>query len=523
MDKKPSKLRYFWTALILGLCFLFVANSYHTYLNLNELGENAARSGKTKSILQLASDTYFAVHTAELRLREFKQNESSSSLEQYENAVARASELVTKLRNEETEIPEQAIRFEELERLLNRHYSAIGAAVTDHTPGTSSNAQDNQETIELNAAQDTREARNLAQTMEASHDSLEMLSELIATIEEEEFKHIQSLMDDSTLRRQEVTRAVLFANCLGIGLILVIAMLTSRSMRQQSEYAKQLEQRVAERTQELAERTQELELYSQELTRSNRELQNFAFVASHDLQEPLRKIRAFGDRLTDRYSEKLGDGKDYVMRMQSAAKRMSKLIEDLLAFSRTSRRTTPFETVDLNLVVEEVLDDLQIKREETNAEIEVQPLPVVQADPMQMSQLFLNLIGNALKFIKPDNTPIIRVECEKAEISHADITLPGYRITVSDNGIGFDEQYVEKVFSAFQRLHGRNEYEGTGIGLAICRRIMERHCGEIDASSTPGVGTTFELLIPETPPVQVEYNDSEPRLLDTGSTVVTEP
>ncbi|WP_226645608.1 sensor histidine kinase [Microbulbifer variabilis] len=514
MDKKPSKLRYFWTALIVGLCFLFVANSYHTYLNLNELGENAARSGKTKSILQLASDTYFAVHTAELRLREFKQNESSSSLEQYENAVARASKLVTKLRNKETEIPEQAIRFEELERLINRHYSAIGAGVTQLTPGRStvenSNSQANQEAFELNTAQDTREARSLAQTMEASHDSLEMLSELIATIEEEEFKHIQSLMDDSALRRQEVTRAVLFANCLGIGLILVIAMLTSRSMRQQSEYAKQLEQRVAERT-------QELELYSQELTRSNRELQNFAFVASHDLQEPLRKIRAFGDRLTDRYSEKLGDGKDYVMRMQSAAKRMSKLIEDLLAFSRTSTRTTPFEAVDLNLVVEEVLDDLQIKREETNAQIEVQPLPVIQADPMQMAQLFLNLIGNALKFIKPDNTPIIRIECEKAEIPHVDCTVPGYRITVSDNGIGFDEQYIEKVFAAFQRLHGRNEYEGTGIGLAICRRIMERHCGEIDASSTPGVGTTFELLIPETPPVQVEYNDSEPRLLDTSS------
>ncbi|WP_299582768.1 ATP-binding protein [uncultured Microbulbifer sp.] len=505
MDSKPSKLRYFWSALILGLCLLFAANSYYTYRNLNELGENAARSGEIKDILQLASDTYFAVHTAELQLREFKQNENAANFTKYEAAVAHASELVNELQAQNTKIPKSAFRFDELERLLSSHYRAIDTVTT---PADSN--QSSQLVTDFNAAQDKREVKSLARTMEASHKTLEMLSQFISTIEEEEFQHIQSLMDDSALRRREVTRAVLFANCLGIGLILVIAMLTNRSMRQQNEYAQLLELRVTERT-------QELELYSQELTRSNRELQNFAFVASHDLQEPLRKIRAFGDRLTARYSEKLGDGKDYVERMQSAAKRMSKLIEDLLAFSRVSTRTTPFETVDLNLVVEEVLDDLQIKREETNAQIDIQPLPTIHADPTQMAQLFLNLIGNALKFIKPECPPIIRIQCEKTEISHVDTKVPGYRITVSDNGIGFDEQFVDKVFSAFQRLHGRNEYEGTGIGLAICRRILERHCGEIHAASAPGEGATFELLIPENPPVQVEYNDSEPRLLDTSA------
>ena len=517
MSSRPSRLRYFFTALVLGLCALFIANSYQTYQNLNALGENAVRSSQTKSILKMASETYFAVHTAELRLRDYIQEQTPGNLQAHEEAVAQASELVAKLRTVDTELPEQSLRFGELEKLLKSHYGAVAQAVrrkqvqqdSVETPSETAKAVLGNEAT-VNSAELKREVKTLEQTMRASHDSLDMLSKLISTIEEEEFKHIQSLMDESAVRRQEITRAVLFANCLGIGFILIIAMLTSRSMRQQADYARKLEQRVVERT-------HELEIYSQELARSNRELQNFAFVASHDLQEPLRKIRAFGDRLSARYGEKLGDGSDYVQRMQSAAQRMSKLIEDLLAFSRISTRSRPFETVDLNAVVAEVVDDLQVKQEETGATIEVGPLPSLSADSMQMRQLFLNLIGNALKFVRPDHPPKIQISCEVASVPQGERDTPGYRIAVTDNGIGFDEQFVDKVFSAFQRLHGRDVYEGTGIGLAICRRIVERHGGSISASSTPGEGATFEILIPVEPATQIDYSSDATTLHSEGS------
>ena len=522
MPARSSKLRYFFTALVLGLCALFVANSYQTYRNLNELGENAARSNQTRSILEMASETYFAVHTAELRLRDYVQEQSPETLSAYDEAVARASQLVASLRSVNTELPEQSVRFDKLEKLLNSHYGAVSQAVrreqiqqesseasASETPSETAKAVLGDE-ASLSSEELTREVKTLEQTMRASHESLGMLSELIATIEEEEFKHIQSLMDESAVRRQEITRAVLFANCLGIGFILIIAMLTSRSMRQQADYAHKLEQRVQERT-------QELEVYSQELSRSNRELQNFAFVASHDLQEPLRKIRAFGDRLSARYGDQLADGNDYIQRMQSAAQRMSKLIEDLLAFSRISTRSRPYESVDLNTVVEEVLDDLQVKQEETGATIGVASLPVLSADPMQMRQLFLNLIGNALKFIRPDCPPQIAITCEEATSPEGEQRSIGYRISVRDNGIGFDEQFVDKVFSAFQRLHGRDVYEGTGIGLAICRRIVERHGGSISAASTPGEGATFEIFLPAEPAAQFDYDVDVTALPTEGS------
>ena len=217
-------------------------------------------------------------------------------------------------------------------------------------------------------------------------------------------------------------------------------------------------------------------------------------MASHDLQEPLRKIRTFGDRLKSRYGDQIGDGADYIQRMQNAALRMSKLIDDLLTFSRVSTRAKPFLKVDLNLVLAEVLDNLAVPIEETRAVIEKDTLPVVNADPSQMKQLLQNIIGNALKFVPTDRAPHIRIRYEQQE--------QRYRLAIEDNGIGFDDQYLDKIFTPFQRLHGRHEYEGTGIGLAICRRIVERHGGEITARSEPGVGTTFELELPFNPPLQ---------------------
>jgi PAS domain S-box-containing protein len=244
---------------------------------------------------------------------------------------------------------------------------------------------------------------------------------------------------------------------------------------------------------------EKLQIYAAELERSNRELQNFAYVSSHDLQEPLRKIQTFSDRLQHRYSHVLDErGQDYLNRMESAAARMQSLIVDLLAFSRVITRTTPFEPVNLNKVIKGVLEDLETQLDQTKGVIELHPLLTIDADSTQMRQLFQNLISNALKYHKPDTPPHVIIQ------GHYPPAPPGYYcITVQDNGIGFDEKYLDRIFTVFQRLHGRSEYEGTGVGLAICRKITERHKGSITATSTPNIGATFIVTLPihqENPP-----------------------
>jgi light-regulated signal transduction histidine kinase (bacteriophytochrome) len=240
----------------------------------------------------------------------------------------------------------------------------------------------------------------------------------------------------------------------------------------------------------------------QELTRSNTELEKFAHVASHDLQEPLRKIIAFGDRLKAKYSEALPDqGYDYLDRMQNAAQRMQALINDLLMLSRITTKAQPFVLVNLNDVVRDVLSDLEVRIEQTQGQIEVGELPTVEADPLQMHQLLQNLISNALKFHPKDKPPQIKIDSQlfhaKLQQSNTNSALPTHcQIRLEDNGIGFDEKYLESIFNAFHRLHPRTEYEGTGMGLAICRKIVERHNGNITAKSVLGQGSTFIVILP---------------------------
>ena len=239
-----------------------------------------------------------------------------------------------------------------------------------------------------------------------------------------------------------------------------------------------------------------------ELARSNAELEQFAYVASHDLQEPLRKIQAFGDRLKSKCdAAQLQDGRDYLERMQSAAARMQTLINDLLTFSRVISATQPFVSVDLGAVTKEVLTDLEVRIEQTRAKVEVGELPTIEADPLQMRQLLQNLVGNALKFQAPNSQPLIKIQAKTIKTAFADgpEATPSdelCELTVEDNGIGFDEKYLEKIFAMFQRLHGRSEYEGTGVGLAVCRRITDRHGGIITARSKPGEGATFIVTLP---------------------------
>lgn len=231
-----------------------------------------------------------------------------------------------------------------------------------------------------------------------------------------------------------------------------------------------------------------------ELTRSNSELEQFAFVASHDLQEPLRKIQAFGDRLKVKCEGvDSPEIRDYLDRMQGAAGRMRTLISDLLTFSRVIRSSEPCVPVDLAIVTREVLGDLEVRIERSGAKLEVGALPTLEADPMQMRQLLLNLISNALKFQPPGASPIVKINSRLLNAASGEQLC---ELTVQDNGIGFDEKYVDKMFAVFQRLHGRSEYEGTGIGLAVCRRIVDRHHGNILARSQPGQGAAFIITLP---------------------------
>lgn len=259
---------------------------------------------------------------------------------------------------------------------------------------------------------------------------------------------------------------------------------------------KRAEQVLAERTADLA--------------RSNAELEEFARVASHDLQEPLRKVKAFGDRLEAKCGDALGpEGLDYLERMLNATERMQTLITSLLSYSRVTTKAQPFTQVDLSRVARDVLSDLEARIERTCGRVELGELPTIEADQVQMRQLLQNLISNALKFHKPGEPPVVRVS---GAVENGREAGPGgpaaasrCRIVVEDNGIGFDQVYSERIFGVFQRLHGRNEYDGSGIGLAVCRKIAERHRGSITADSEPGRGATFVATLP----VKQSYGEND--------------
>jgi signal transduction histidine kinase len=332
------------------------------------------------------------------------------------------------------------------------------------------------------------------------HNMYQSIDQQFAAIQKEEELFSLSLFANLASAQSEArvtfTISAITSSLLLVGMVF-LAILNIRIERQNRERLEYQKEVLADKVQA---RTTELKLYSEELKRSNRELEDFAFVASHDLQEPLRKIRAFGDRLRSNYAQRLDEkGDDYINRMHNAAERMSDLINDLLEFSRITTRGKDFVKVDLNDTVATIIDDLEIAIKESDAQISLCTLPIIDADPSQMYQLLLNLISNAVKFKKAGGAVQISFSYQlvDATAGQHQISEKWHLITITDNGIGFAQEYADKIFSPFQRLHSRDEYKGTGIGLAVCRRIVERHHGQISAQSAEGLGAKFSIRLPE--------------------------
>jgi hypothetical protein len=239
------------------------------------------------------------------------------------------------------------------------------------------------------------------------------------------------------------------------------------------------------------------------LKRSNKELEDFAYAASHDLQEPLRKITTFSGRLRDKFKAALaGEGEMYLERMTASAENMRQLITSLLEFSRITQSQAPFTQVSLSLVIKQVMSDLELKIEETGTVVNFGVLPVVDAVATHIKQLFMNLISNAIKFHKPGEAPVITITSQP--LADDELQMLGlsqkrhyHKVTVQDNGIGFEQEYANRIFQVFQRLHGKSEFPGSGVGLAICKKILEHHSGVIYAESGKGNGAKFTIVIPD--------------------------
>ncbi|HEX2533329.1 MAG TPA: ATP-binding protein, partial [Chitinophagaceae bacterium] len=265
-----------------------------------------------------------------------------------------------------------------------------------------------------------------------------------------------------------------------------------------------IEEIVVQRTRELAHSNEALHKSNEELIRTNNNLEEFAYAASHDMKEPIRKIHFFSDLLKGELEAQLNDRqKQLFNRMEQASKRMGTLVDDLLAYSHASKGMLQEEPIDLNQKIKVVLEDLELEIQQKNAVVTAGPLPTIKGNRRQIQQLFQNLISNALKYSKPDVPPEVHIRAQKVlgadmqpSLTQAEAGREYHFIEVRDNGIGFPQADAERIFHVFTRLHGNAEYRGTGVGLSIVRKVVNNHGGIIWAESEPGQGSAFKILLP---------------------------
>lgn len=475
---------YVWHLGLATVISFFVISAVLSYRSVNIIAANNRSINNNLQTINLIKDLKTELLAAESSQRGFLLTSDQQYLEPYHKTLHVIDDILNKLSDASDETITQRKRYEEL-------YSHVLDKISEM-----------QLIVGLTGEDRYREAINKIRTDEGVK-LMQVITVLIGEMEADEVKSLQENKSHAVNNRQFIVASLLLTNSIGLILSLGIFFILYRNSAKVADLYRALERANSELEIKVDARTQTLMQYSEELQRSNKELEAFAFVASHDLQEPLRKIRAFGDRLQQKFATELGErGADYVKRMQAASERMSALIDDLLSFSRVTTKQKPFVPVDLNQVIARVLDDLDYAIEDAEAKLYIESLPLIDADASQMGQVFMNLMANSLKFRHPDMPPVIKVTCEEGLPSPLiEDTREWCCIKFADQGIGFDPHYADRVFNLFQRLHGRDEYSGTGIGLALCRKIVERHGGSIEAESELGKGATFIIRLPTSQPV----------------------
>jgi signal transduction histidine kinase len=472
---------YVWVMVLAAAFTFFTVSAVLAYRSIGVITANNVSINNTLQTINLIKDLNRELAAAESSQRGYLLTEDAEYLHPYQQTLSVVGDLLNQLDQATSRSAQQKDRFELLHYYVTKKIGEM------------------QRIVALTDREEVRAAIRQIKTGEGL-ELMRTISSLIDEMERDEFALLESNKRVAADNRSFILIAFSLANSVGLALSLGVFYIWYRTSTKFAELNLALSRANSELEEKVGARTQALLQYSEELQRSNRELEEFAFVASHDLQEPLRKIRAFGDRLQQKCGDELGaDGVGYVTRMQAASERMAILIEDLLSFSRVTTKQRPFVGVDLNEVMHDVLSDLDFAIEEQNAQIHIDPLPGIDADASQIAQVFTNLIVNSLKFHQKGDRPRIAITCEtnvKSPLAEDERTWCCLRF--ADQGIGFEAQYAERVFNLFQRLHGRDEYSGTGIGLALCRKIIERHGGMIAAQSELGVGAIFIIYIPMT-------------------------
>jgi signal transduction histidine kinase len=489
----------------LSFCMVLAAllfNAIIAYMNLSGLQQSLSRSADSREILLQIAGILSTTINAETGMRGYVITGDPDYKAPYQLAVATLNEKLQRLELAVADDATEQTHFQELSGQIVEFLQITERAV---------------------AARDERGIEYARELMlqGAGKRSMDSVRLTMGKMEREEQARLARNEAIASQRYYTALASGIIGTVLGVGLIATgyFVVLGDLSRREKAAVDLQeahdlLEIRVGERMAPIAEANEilrheiedrrraeaQVTLIAHELQRSNRELEQFASVASHDLQEPLRKIQAFGDRLRDRCREELGElGRDYLDRILASSGRMRKLIDDLLAYSRVSTKSQPFSAISLADIAHEVAADLEGRLQETGGKVQIGDLPMIEADPLQMRQLMQNLIGNSLKFHRADAAPVVQVSSRVYQDGDgaSDAASPlQCEIVVQDNGIGFDQNYVDRIFDLFQRLHGRNEYEGTGMGLAICRKIVERHGGQITAQSAPNEGAKFLVTLP---------------------------
>lgn len=473
--ESPSAL---WLFVFVAVVVFFVVSTVLAYRSTKLMAENSRNVTNTLQIINLIKDLQVELYAAESGQRGYIITTDEQYLEPYYKALNEIEQLLNSLSLTEVGLSQDRRHFEHINRYFLEKVDEM------------------EKTIRLVKEDKRAEALRVTNT----DRGIALTRNIMALIDEILTDERTRLREDRTEARKTqdfILLALLATNLLGFCLALLIYWVVFKSAVKVENLYQRIEQDNLALEKTVQERTEALTQYADELERSNRELEDFAFVASHDLQEPLRKIRAFGDRLQTKFGPQLGEqGLDYARRMHAASERMSVLIDDLLSFSRVTTRQKAFEQVDLNQLLDRVTDDLEFSIENVQAELIIENLPCIEADGSQLTQVFANLISNSLKFHSLTEKPVIRIGCSRI-CSNVD-QCEWVRLTFADNGIGFDEQYRDRIFNLFQRLHGRDEYSGTGIGLALCRKIVERHGGTIEVQATLGKGATFIIDLPTT-------------------------